>query len=753
MKRIFTLLILMTMLHAVVQAQDKYNLDPTDASRFTVTDKVWPQNVGEGDVCLWNDDKLAAFTITIDDNNEGDIDFWKSMMNKYGFNFTWFVITEAPEDQYNVQDWSKFQDVAALGSQVNGHDDRNWWNTPPAGETNPTPEEYYARLKRTQDTVNAHVTNGKNRCLTYAYPFGEGNADEARKLFIAIRGTNGVLNLADKVNYLDVNSISNPYIYADQASRDKYVLPLLDKTSTLYGVNYYRGWGSTHFHHVDAAAQTTTDEFLQYLTDKQDLWIDGFTRVSQYSQSYATHQLSMDEVNAASIKFTLTDQMQDDAYDFPLTVKIRVDNTWVNAKAVQNGNTIDAKIITYNGNKFALVKAVPDRGQVTLTGVSDSDPAVITPKMEDQTMSEKEILKIDFSAKTNGGDAITFSVANLPAFGTFTDNGDNTGSIVFAPLIYDAGTYRDITIIADNGRSTTTDAFDLVVNPNVNTVIIKSSKEDAAVYFPEHSFVDPNNRPNAIAGGGYVDGKQMSPVFPFLLPEIPEGKVIKSAKFSVNLESFVNPDLITGKLDLYGLPVRNAAKVLVTDGYAGPFDQDANAMGLQDDFADKNTPQGVVETNTTGIQKLVDYLNEQYKTAVKGDYVFIRISNDDVNQNQYGRTMFTTADGAEANGLPYPTLFIEFEDDDTAAVDDVDKETLGIYPNPVTDGRLKISLDGFKDNVQLKVYSITGKEVFNRQLKTSGKGFAEIQMDLNPGIYVVKLFNGDSARTRKLIVQ
>lgn len=38
--------------------QNTFNLDPTSSSRFTVTDKVWPTNVGEADVCMWNDDKL-----------------------------------------------------------------------------------------------------------------------------------------------------------------------------------------------------------------------------------------------------------------------------------------------------------------------------------------------------------------------------------------------------------------------------------------------------------------------------------------------------------------------------------------------------------------------------------------------------------------------------------------------------------------------------------------------------------------------
>lgn len=258
--------------------QNTFNLDPTSSSRFTVTDKVWPTNVGEADVCMWNDDKLSAFTITIDDNIESEVPFWETMIDKYGFNFTWFVITEAAGEN-NVSDWSLYNSVAAKGSQINGHDDRNWYDTPGEGETNPTDAEYLATLQATKTKVNTEVTSGDNQCLTYAYPYGEGNETEMRKVFIANRGTVGVLNKHDLVNYLDVNSVSSHYLYPDDTKRDTYILPLMNTTSTLYGHNYYRGWGSTHFHAIGGATnETLVDEFLQYLTDKPDLWVAGLQK-------------------------------------------------------------------------------------------------------------------------------------------------------------------------------------------------------------------------------------------------------------------------------------------------------------------------------------------------------------------------------------------------------------------------------------------------------------------------------------------
>ncbi len=353
-----------------VQSQGKFNLKFTANDRFEITDKIWSQTIGDASVCLWNDDKLGAFTLTIDDNNEQDIPFWKTMQKKYGFNFTWFLMTEADE-KYNVKCWNCFKQLAKSGNAIQGHDDRNWYEHPKGKEKNTSIKKYIRRLKDTQKKIESEINNQK--CLTYAYPWGEGNDTEVSKLFIATRDVVGLPNQANRVNYNHVNSISNPHIYKNETSRDKYVLPILTKTDTIEGLNYYRGWLSTHFHHVNfEEAHIFTNEFLNYLKQKEDkLWIGTFPDVAKYSQEYATHSLKIDSISDTTISFTLIDEMLDEIYDYPLTVKIRLANNWTQLKAIQNNKPIESKIITYNQNKYGLVKAIPDRGQVILNGIID----------------------------------------------------------------------------------------------------------------------------------------------------------------------------------------------------------------------------------------------------------------------------------------------------------------------------------------------------------------------------------------------
>ena len=60
----------------------------------------------------------------------------------------------------------------------------------------------------------------------------------------------------------------------------------------------------------------------------------------------------------------MTDLMVDSIFNYPLTVKIRVNNDWANVTATQDGKTLNTRMLTYNGNQYVLVKAIPDRGAV-----------------------------------------------------------------------------------------------------------------------------------------------------------------------------------------------------------------------------------------------------------------------------------------------------------------------------------------------------------------------------------------------------
>jgi hypothetical protein len=100
----------------------------------------------------------------------------------------------------------------------------------------------------------------------------------------------------------------------------------------------------------------------------------------------------------------------------------------------------------------------------------------------------------------------------------------------------------------------------------------------------------------------------------------------------------------------------------------------------------------------------------------------------------------------------YITLLLFFLLSLGAAAQDSKQETidgLNIYPNPVSTGRIYITSKSSL-NKDVEIYDVLGKKILSVTL-TSSK---EVNIaNLTPGVYIVKIKEGDATATRKLIVK
>lgn len=718
------------------------NLPATTTPRIPTTAKTWPSRFGESSVCLWKNDKTAAFSITIDDNIETEVEFWGALTQEFNIPVSWFLITTAKtwpdydnmgiSDNTNVQNMDPYIQMLLAGNFIEAHDDRNWYKNPPADKPNKDEATYRTRLAASRQIPQSAIESFDGRVLSYAYPFGEGNETWAAKEFVAIRGTNGVLNQADKVNYLNVNSVSSPHLVADKA---KYIEPLIDTTKTLYGVNYYHGWGCTHFHGLyNEASKTAARDLFVYLDERKDeLWLGGFSEIACYAQSRDTHDLSSDSISSTEIHVTLTDNMSDELYTGALTVKVKVGNNWNSLTATQNGQELPYQFIEHEGKKYALIDIYPNGNTVTIIGVPDDDPAVFDP-IAPLSVSAGNRSEVDFAAATQNGAALSFSFENLPAF-VETEVEGNGGKLIIAPETGDEGEYT-FYIIADNGTSKTSCPVSLTVTSNENVIIVYADKADANVYSPEHNFVDPADRTNIMAGGSYVKEKHFSAIFPFLLPELPQGKIIDHVSFNAYLESFNNPQGIIGTIDLYALPAREAATVLLTDGYMGSFSaSDVNGIHIQEHFSDVQTELGVVSSNENGNSALTNYINDCYNNGKTGHYAFLRLSTSHLEQLYTARTFYTSADGAETTGQNsrYPTLYIHLKNGSATDCSPTSQGELCIVEKG--EQCINIRLPEDETGATISLYNMQGQLVYS---ETANGNIHRIDTTLLPaGVYVL----------------
>ena len=89
-----------------------------------------------------------------------------------------------------------------------------------------------------------------------------------------------------------------------------------------------------------------------------------FREVACYGMERDTSRIEVVKSTGEEIRFLLSDDMDDTLFDYPLTIKVRLPATWNSITARQGGKSVAARVVEHDGGRFALIQAVPDRGEV-----------------------------------------------------------------------------------------------------------------------------------------------------------------------------------------------------------------------------------------------------------------------------------------------------------------------------------------------------------------------------------------------------
>lgn len=355
-----------------------YNLAlPEDGTRYDSYAEFdgprWPTNYGEGHVTLWHKDKFAAYSITIDDNNKPDFPFWLEVSETYGWKLTWFVILHPYVwDIYNnvpgsnqgysgsLDDWKTLHE---LGHDIQLHGT--------CGINTMTSEAYEDHIVRSIDVMESAIGT---KILTFAYPCGSTWSDDGQhdylevitRHMIAARGTSGGVTSVHLLNYLQTKSLGVNALSSGQPN--SLFTRYDDKINFLFAS--YRGWCVTLYHGVQDSAEAGIRATLDWVKAHEDqFWVDTFTNVAKYAQERESASLNITLVTPQRVEFSVTDRMDDQVYDHPLTVKLRVDGTWAAVSATQGGAPVLAYLVPHDGGVYAYVEPVPDRGLVVVERV------------------------------------------------------------------------------------------------------------------------------------------------------------------------------------------------------------------------------------------------------------------------------------------------------------------------------------------------------------------------------------------------
>lgn len=141
------------------------------------------------------------------------------------------------------------------------------------------------------------------------------------------------------------------------------------------------------------------------------------------------------------------------------------------AKAVYTDSSLFANV-----NYYYKVRAVNVGGNSAFSNEISALTSNTVPVLEDQPhryMHYNTQLTVNITAADPDGEPVTLTAGNVPAFGSFTDNGDGTGSFVFInPGAAAQQTYTGISITAtDQHSGVVSKTFDLTVNANFKPIL------------------------------------------------------------------------------------------------------------------------------------------------------------------------------------------------------------------------------------------------------------------------------------------
>ena len=152
--------------------------------------------------------------------------------------------------------------------------------------------------------------------------------------------------------------------------------------------------------------------------------------------------------------------------------------------------------------------------------------------------------------------------------------------------------------------------------------------------------------------------------------------------------------------------------------------------------------------------------NQQWTMETKGSYVMFKNVATGMYLDSYG----STNNGASliqwygsgsynqhwslvtVSGATYAK-----KDATATALEPVTGSDIKVYPNPLTDGKLKIDLSGTKGTSEIKLVDLSGKVL--KQISSSDQSLLKMDVDAKPGIYMIQIINNEKSITKKLVVK
>ena len=358
------------------------------------TEDIFPQfkpdAVGDVSIKKWKDDKTAAFSFTFDDCMQSQYDYVFPIFEQSGFKGTFYVITGPLDDptgpywRYGI--WPEFIEMSNAGNEIASHTVTHpHLQNLPIGDTLTAGTLRY-ELYQSRKSIENKIPD--KYCIDLAYPYSEYDSD-------VLNYTAEFYEVARAISDNPVDSsLSGQQWYKIGSLVIEFSLPRntpsddLDELQEFYGYvdnTVSQGkWGLLQAHDVipfDSIASAIGqgsyqpisvqwfDSACQYVSDAEangDLWVAPVMDITRYMKERECYNYNILSVTDTSLKINITDTLNNNIYNFPLTADIIVPDNWSTVSVFQGSFYDYTSSYSSGGSTIIETSVIPDGGTVTL---------------------------------------------------------------------------------------------------------------------------------------------------------------------------------------------------------------------------------------------------------------------------------------------------------------------------------------------------------------------------------------------------
>lgn len=309
------------------------------------------------EIGTWGNFCTGAVSHTFDDNTPGQLSKAQPEFDAKGFHMTLFTVTTAAAG--NGPNWDGLKAAFAKGHEIGSHSD-NHGNPMPASE-----------CASSQSTIKSKIPGEK--CITIAYPNCK-NPGKSTVLnsYVAGRNCSGSDNSKSPGDFSEINAKgfgAGQGNYPNTAS-DLNKFASDAATGGKWGVYMHHGVGSGEHSWASTDVQAIKDHISYLDKNRNTIWCETFGNVARYIRERDAAKVTVTSSDDKSIKCTLTDNLPDATYDYPLSLRCELPSGWTNPTVTQNGKTMKDTIVTANSKSYLMFQAIPDGGEIVLSATT-----------------------------------------------------------------------------------------------------------------------------------------------------------------------------------------------------------------------------------------------------------------------------------------------------------------------------------------------------------------------------------------------